>query len=259
MAENKNTEETKDFKNFIKDLNTKEKQEEKREYVQQVFTTIAPVYDLMNTLMSFGLHHHWREFSSKLTGLKKGGYALDMCTGTGDFARELAKIVGKEGKIKACDFCEAMMEKGKEKLKNSEYASIIEFHKGNIESIPFPDNEFDAVTVSCGIRNSTDIQKSFGEMVRVAKHSGRIVCLDLGHPEFPIFKDLYNLYFFKLVPALGKVILGKKDPYNYLPHSLITFPTQKELKKMMEDVGLKDVKYYNLLGGAMAVHVGVKE
>ncbi len=249
----------KGYKDFIKDINTKEKQDEKREYVQQVFTTIAPVYDLMNTLMSFGLHYRWREFSVTLTGLKKGGYALDMCTGTGDFAIELAKIVGKEGKIKACDFCEAMIVKGREKIKGTEFESVIDFGLANIENIPFPDNEFEAVTVSCGVRNSTDIPKSFREMTRVIKPGGRVVCLDLGHPEVPVFRELYNFYFFKLVPVLGKMILGKKDPYNYLPNSLTTFPSQKEIKKIMEDAGLADVKYHNLLGGAMAVHVGVKK
>ncbi|MBI5207067.1 MAG: bifunctional demethylmenaquinone methyltransferase/2-methoxy-6-polyprenyl-1,4-benzoquinol methylase UbiE [Candidatus Firestonebacteria bacterium] len=247
------------YKDFIKEINTKEKQDVKRDYVQQVFTKIAPVYDLMNTLMSFGLHYRWRKFSGELTNLKNGGYALDMCTGTGDFAIELAKIVGKEGKVKACDFCEAMVEEGREKIKNTEMANVIEFCIGNIENIPFPDNEFDAITVSCGVRNSTDILKSFKEMTRVVKHGGRVVCLDLGHPEIPVFREIYNFYFFKFVPCLGKIILGEKDPYNYLPHSLITFPTQKELKKIMEEAGLRNVKYYNLLGGAMAVHVGEKE
>ncbi|MFH1288402.1 MAG: bifunctional demethylmenaquinone methyltransferase/2-methoxy-6-polyprenyl-1,4-benzoquinol methylase UbiE [bacterium] len=242
----------------VLEMNRPENKEMKYKYVRKMFDSIAPSYDLMNTVASFGIHHLWRKKAVKLAGVRPGNTALDICCGTGDFSIALARAVGSNGKVDGLDFSSEMIKKAKEKIKKTNFAKIVSYQEGNAEQLPFSDNSFDFCTASCGIRNLTDLERGFAEMRRVIKHGGRVVCLDLGHPEIPIFRSIYTFYFFKIVPFLGRIVSNQKEAYTYLPHSLNTFPTQDKLKRLMEKVGLKEVRYWNLFGGVMAIHIGIK-
>lgn len=246
------------MKQAVLEMNRPENKEMKYKYVQGMFNSIAPSYDLMNTVASLGIHYLWRNKAVKLAGVKPGNTALDICCGTGDFSIALAKAVGANGKVNGLDFSSGMIKKAKEKITGTRFEKIVSFQEGNAEQLPFPDNTFDFCTVSCGIRNLTDLSRGFSEMRRVVKPGGKVLCLDLGRPAIPVFRSIYIFYFFKVVPFLGQIISNQREAYTYLPESLNTFPPQEELKKMLEVVGLKKVFYKNFFGGAMALHIGTK-
>jgi len=246
------------MKQKVLEMNRPENRNMKYKYVRNMFNSIAPSYDLMNTVASLGIHYLWRKKAVRIAQVKQGNTALDICCGTGDFSIALAKAVGVNGRVTGLDFSTEMIKRAKEKIIGTQFENIISYQEGNAEELPFSDNTFDFCTVGCGIRNLTDISEGFSEMRRVIKPGGRVVCLDLGHPAIPVFRSIYMFYFFKAVPFLGKIISNQKEAYTYLPHSLNSFPTQDELKKIMENTGLKNVCYWNLFGGAMAIHIGVK-
>lgn len=246
------------MKQKVLEMNRPENKEMKYKYVRKMFDSIAPSYDLMNTVTSFGIHYLWRKKAVRLAGVKQGNTALDICCGTGDFSIALARAVSPNGKVNGLDFSPEMIKKAKEKIEKTGFAKIISYHEGNAEQLSFPDNTFDFCTVGYGIRNLADRERGFSEMRRVIKPGGKVVCLDLGHPAIPIFRPIYMFYLFKIVPFLGQIVSRQSEAYTYLPHSLNTFPPQDELKKLMEKVSLKDVRYWNILGGAMAIHIGVK-
>ncbi|MEW6087900.1 MAG: bifunctional demethylmenaquinone methyltransferase/2-methoxy-6-polyprenyl-1,4-benzoquinol methylase UbiE [bacterium] len=247
-----------EMKRMVLEMNRPENKEIKHNYVRKMFNTIAPSYDLMNTVSSFGIHYMWRNKAVRLAGVKSGYNVLDVCCGTGDFSIASAKAVGSAGKVTGLDFSSGMLKQAKEKIKGRPFENNISFQEGDAEKLPFPDNKFDVATVGCGIRNLTSLEQGFSEMRRVVKPGGRVVCLDLGRPVIPIFQHIYIFYFFKVVPFLGQIVSNQREAYTYLPHSLHSFPGQEELKKIMEKVGLKDVRYWNLFGGAMAIHIGIK-
>jgi demethylmenaquinone methyltransferase / 2-methoxy-6-polyprenyl-1,4-benzoquinol methylase len=230
--------------------------EEKHAYVQEMFDSIAPRYDLLNSLMSLRLHYVWRRVATKQAGLKPGDTALDVCTGTGDFAFELAKSVGNGGTVHATDFSEQMLVYGRQKGK--EQPNVF-FSQADTQHLPFEDSRFDAVTVGFGIRNVADIPQGVREMARVAKVGGRVVILEFSTPQNPVFARLYHFYSYSLMPALGALIAGSKRAYTYLPSSIEKFYSREALKSIMEEAGLANITIQNLLFGAVVIHTGVKK
>ncbi len=232
--------------------------EEKRHRVADIFSSVADKYDLMNDLMSFGVHRLWKRFFVDKARLKQGDTALDVAGGTADIAMLMAKDVGERGRVVVYDINKEMLEVGRDKCIDKGFLKNIQYVQGNAEDICFPDNTFNVATVGFGIRNVTYIEKAFKEMARVVKPGGRVMCLEFSHPTSKIFSKLYDLYSFRVMPEIGEMVTGNRDAYTYLPESIRKFPPQEELKKIMEGVGLFKVKYYNLLNGIAAVHIGVK-
>jgi demethylmenaquinone methyltransferase/2-methoxy-6-polyprenyl-1,4-benzoquinol methylase len=230
---------------------------DKKEYVHEIFSTIANKYDFFNDIISLGMHRYWKKFLVKKANLKEGESALDICTGTGDIAFELSKKVGEKGKVVGLDFVQNMLDIANERARKTNNNRVI-FIQGDAMDLPFEDNTFDVVTVSYGLRNIPDIPKAVSEMIRVSKKGGKIISLDLGKPQIPIYKDIYYFYFYKIMPFITSLFQGNKSAYKYLPNSLEEFPAQKGLIKIMKDLGLKDVKCYNFLGGVSSLHIGIK-
>ncbi|MCG0277840.1 MAG: demethylmenaquinone methyltransferase [Thermanaeromonas sp.] len=231
---------------------------EKEVYVRRLFGKIAHRYDLMNTLLSFNLDKRWRRATVEEAKLKNGDLALDVCCGTGMLTLGLAEAVYPDGRVVGLDFCQEMLEVAKVNLARSPYGRIIELVQGNAVALPFEDNTFDCATIAFALRNVPDIEKTLWEMQRVVKPGGRVISLELAKPSGFLFKQLYYLYFNYLVPLIGRLAVGDKDPYSYLPRSLKNFPHQKELVKLFTKIGLKEAFFRELSGGIVAIHVGIK-
>ncbi|NLC39128.1 MAG: demethylmenaquinone methyltransferase [Clostridia bacterium] len=226
--------------------------------VHQMFSSIADKYDWMNRVMTFGLDNSWRRFAVEKAQLPAGGCALDVCCGTGKITLELAKKAGKKGKVIGLDFCEEMLKVAQVNLSGHPLKDRIELVQGNAIALPFSDNSFDCATIGFALRNVPDLVKALQEMIRVVKPGGRVVSLELAKPSWPVFKQIYWLYFDKLVPLMGKFRVGIEGPYSYLPNSVKLFPHQKEITRLFSRLGLQQVAYYELTGGIVAVHVGIK-
>lgn len=231
---------------------------DKSSYVQETFNSIAKRYDLMNTLMSFGLDRSWRKKAVHTVEAKPGMHIVDVCCGTGQLSLQLALTVGTTGHITGLDFSQNMLEKAREHVSGSAYQSNIELIQGDAMSLPFEDNSFDGATVGWGLRNLPDLEKGIREMIRVVKPGGKVVSLDMAKPTLPGFKQGYWLYFEKLVPLMGKVWAGKAKAYQYLHDSTREFPAQQELARIFERAGLVETHYENLAGGVVALVSGRK-
>jgi demethylmenaquinone methyltransferase/2-methoxy-6-polyprenyl-1,4-benzoquinol methylase len=233
-------------------------EEEKEGRVRTLFTSVAEKYDLMNDLMSFGTHRLWKRFLGTKTGLRPGDTALDVAGGTADLAILMARQVGEDGKVVVYDINIEMLELGREKCIDKGLVKNVQYAQGNAEAISFDDNTFHCATVGFGIRNVTRLENAFGEMKRVVKPGGRVVCLEFSHPKNPLFGKLYDLYSENVIPSIGSVVAGDRDAYVYLHESIKKFPDQERLKAIMEGAGLYNVKYYNLFNGIAALHIGEK-
>jgi demethylmenaquinone methyltransferase/2-methoxy-6-polyprenyl-1,4-benzoquinol methylase len=223
--------------------------------IRQMFDGIAGSYDRLNDIMTAGLHHRWRELAVLLARVGPGSLALDVCCGTGDFAFALRRAIGPEGRVVGVDVSEEMLAVAREKCGRNQL--YVEFRAGDALALPFPDGGaqgFDACTVGFGIRNVPDITRAFGEMRRVCRPGGRVVCLEITQPSIPVFKQFYELWFGRAVPRLGKLAAGNEAAYRYLPASVRRFPDPEKLKGLMEDAGLRNVRYEILAGGIIAVH-----
>ncbi|NOZ77223.1 MAG: bifunctional demethylmenaquinone methyltransferase/2-methoxy-6-polyprenyl-1,4-benzoquinol methylase UbiE [Euryarchaeota archaeon] len=232
--------------------------DEKGERVRRMFASISRRYDLLNTLLSLNRDAAWRRFTVSQAGLEEGGRALDVATGTGKLAVELAKAVGAGGKVVGVDFCEEMMELGRKAIRGAWLEDVIEFQNARAEALPFPDSSFDCASIAFGLRNVSDIDRSLSEMARVVRPGGRVLVLEFTQPEGRVLRELYYLYFFRVLPLVGGVISGNRDAYTYLPASVMDFPSPEGLKARMEAAGLRDVEYHLLTGGIVALHVGVR-
>lgn len=230
----------------------------KEEFVHGVFSSIAHRYDLLNTTLSFNRDKYWRRFAVEQTKIQSGAMALDVACGTGMLSIELAKQATPGGRVIGLDFCENMLAKAVENIEKTQFQKSIELIQGNAMDLPFEDNTFDCATIGFALRNVPDVIKCIEEMRRVVKPGGRVVSLELAKPSAPVFKQLYYLYFDRLVPLLGKMGVGKDGPYQWLPNSLKIFPHQSVVRDMFAKVGLKGAVYHELTGGIVAVHVGVK-
>lgn len=232
--------------------------ERKEEFVRNLFNSIARRYDLLNSLLSFRRDKYWRRVTVAKTGLKRGGKALDVCCGTGMLTLELARVAGPEGKVVGVDFSEEMLEVARRNVANFPLKGVIEFVHGNAMDLPFPDDTFDCATIGFGLRNVPDMRRVLLEMMRVVRPGGKVVCLEFAKPYWPVFKQVYNFYFDKWVPFMGKVGVGNEDAYRYLHESWKAFPHQKELLKLFEELGFANAHFKELTGGVVAIHVGTK-
>ncbi|MBE3571851.1 MAG: demethylmenaquinone methyltransferase [Moorella humiferrea] len=230
----------------------------KEEYVRGIFNAIAPRYDLLNTILSFNCDRRWRRFTVAQTGLKPGYKALDVCCGTGMLSLELARAVAPDGQVVGLDFSPRMLEIASSRLANDPNGHLVRLVEGNAIDLPFPDNSFDCATIAFGLRNLPDIKKGLAEMRRVVRPGGRVVSLELAKPTLPFFKQLYYLYFDYLVPLIGRLGVGLDGPYSYLPRSLKGYPHQAEILQYFRELGLDNARYFELTGGIVAVHVGIK-
>jgi demethylmenaquinone methyltransferase/2-methoxy-6-polyprenyl-1,4-benzoquinol methylase len=217
-----------------------------------MFDRIAGVYDLMNSVMTVGLHHRWRARAADMAALNPGDRALDVATGTGDLAVELASRVGPEGEVVGSDFSERMLELAREK------APGLRFEQGNALALPYDDDSFDAATVGFGARNFSDLAQGLREMTRVVRPGGRVVVLEITTPERPPLSWFFRLWFDRVVPLLGR-FAGDPDAYTYLPSSVRRFPNARGLGAAMAAVGLIDVRWLLTAGGIIAIHSGVVE
>ena len=220
-----------------------------------MFDRIAGVYDFMNTAMTAGLHHRWRQRAAERAELDPGDAALDVCCGTGDFALELARRVTPGGRVVGCDFSEAMLERARQK--SAERGAGVEFEWADALALPYEDESFDAVTVGFGVRNLADLDRGIAEMTRVLRPGGRLVILEITQPRRPPLSTFYSLWFDRLVPLLGG-LAGDRDAYTYLPESVKRFPSPSGLAEMMAGAGLGRVTYLILAGGIIAIHSGAK-
>lgn len=234
------------------------KPESKANYVNRMFGQIAPKYDLMNRLMTFGLDQGWRKVVVRESNLKPGNTALDVATGTGDIALALAEAVGQSGKVVASDFSMEMMKPGPGKADKKGVGNVVQFMAADALNLPYSDNSFDAITTGFAMRNVVDIERAFSEMRRVVKPGGRVVCLEVAKPKFALVRLGHQLYFNKIVPLIGSLISGHKEAYTYLPESAKNFPPPEELKRIMERAGLREVRFKRYGLGAVAIHVGEK-
>lgn len=222
------------------------------------FNTVAARYDLMNTLLSFGLHHLWKRTAVRMLGLRPGDLVLDVCGGTGDLALLAARLVGRRGRILIYDINRAMLAAGRPKVDRSPLAGRIRYLQGDAERLSCPDNRFDAAMVGFGIRNLTHPDAGFREMHRVLKPGGRLMCLEFSQPTWGWFRRLYDLYSFYFMPLAGKVAVGSWQAYTYLPESIRLFARPEELSALLEEIGFSRVRFRRLTNGIAAVHVGVK-
>lgn len=232
--------------------------DQKESLVGQVFSSVAGKYDIMNDVMSFGIHRIWKKIASTHTGLKKGDAALDIAGGTGDITLYLAKQVGKQGKVIMSDINPDMLEQGRRRLIDSGVAGNVEFKVANAEQLPFEDNTFNCITIAFGLRNVTDQNKALAEMYRVLKPGGRLLVLEFSKPVIPALSKVYDVYSFNILPVMGKVIANDADSYRYLAESIRMHPDQKTLKDMMQSAGFERCTYHNMTGGIVALHKGFK-
>ncbi len=226
--------------------------------IQAMFSSIAPRYDILNTLLSFGRDRSWRRFAVNQLPKKKGALFLDMATGTGDVAIEIVKLLPPDTRVIGIDFSDQMLKLGKKKIKETGFQNQIDLLFGDITALPYGNKTFDAAIIAFGIRNIPDYRKGITEMTRVLKDGGKIVILEFTSIQGWFFKWLFRLYLKSILPVLGGIISGRKSAYKYLSSSVLDFPGPEELKGMMEDTGLREVKFYSLTLNIVTVHVGKK-
>jgi len=232
--------------------------DEKVNKVAGVFHSVASKYDVMNDLMSFGIHRVWKRYTIEMSGVRPGHNVLDLAGGTGDLAAKFARIVGQEGSVTVADINDSMLKVGRERLLDKGIAGNVEYVQANAECLPFPDNHFDAITIAFGLRNVTDKDAALRSMYRVLKPGAPLLILEFSKPESALLSKVYDTYSFKLLPFMGKVIADDPDSYRYLAESIRMHPDQETLKGMMVDAGFEKAEYFNLTGGVVALHRGYK-
>ena len=232
--------------------------EEKQGMVADVFHSVAAKYDVMNDLMSFGVHRLWKRFTIDMSGVRPGNKVLDLAGGTGDLTKKFSKIVGPQGKVVLADINSSMLEVGRERLTNQGYVGNIEYVQANAQYLPFEDNTFDVITIAFGLRNVTDKDEALRSMFRVLKPGGRLLVLEFSQTKNPLLKKAYDLYSFTALPIMGKLVTNDSESYKYLAESIRMHPDQETLKGMMEEAGFNRVSYHNMTGGMVALHRGIK-
>lgn len=231
---------------------------EKADKVAQVFHSVAAKYDIMNDLMSFGIHRLWKRFTIDCSGVRRGQSVLDLAGGTGDLTAKFSRLVGESGRVVLADINDSMLKMGREKLRNTGVVGNVEYVQANAEALPFPDNTFDCITISFGLRNVTDKEKALRSMFRVLKPGGRLLVLEFSKPTIEPLSKAYDAYSFHVLPHVGEMVANDAESYRYLAESIRMHPDQDTLKAMMEDAGFESVNYYNMTGGIVALHRGYK-
>jgi len=234
------------------------KMAEKAGRVREVFDSVAAQYDLMNDLMSGGLHRLWKRFTIELSAVRSGQTVLDIAGGTGDLAAKFSKLVGADGKVILADINAAMLYVGRDRLIDKGALSNIDVVQADAQFLPFDDNSIDCITMAFGLRNVTDKAKALRSMHRVLKPGGRVLVLEFSKPTSPLLSKVYDAYSFSALPAMGKLITDDADSYRYLAESIRKHPDQESLLEMVEDAGFVDCRYHNMTGGIVAVHRGIK-
>lgn len=232
--------------------------EEKARRVRGVFDSVAVRYDLMNDLMSGGLHRLWKRFALALTGLRPGQMALDVAGGTGDLTAGLARQVGARGRVILSDVNAAMLGRGRDRLTDRGVLGNVEYVQADAQRLPFRTDVFDCITIGFGLRNVTDKAAALASMFRVLKPGGQLLVLEFSHPVLPALEPLYDAYSFRILPRLGKWVAHDEASYRYLAESIRMHPRQEKLLEMMRAAGLEGCRYHNLSGGIVALHRGYK-
>ena len=232
--------------------------EEKAQRVRGVFDSVASNYDLMNDLMSGGLHRLWKRFTLARTGLRPGQRALDVAGGTGDLAAGMSRQVGRNGLVVLSDINNAMLEEGRRRLLDRGIVGNLRIVQADAEKLPFPDESFHCITIGFGLRNVTDKPAALASMQRCLKPGGRLLVLEFSRPVLKPLQPLYDLYSFSVLPALGELVAKDPASYRYLAESIRMHPAQAELLEMMQAAELEDCRYHNLAGGIVALHMGFR-
>ncbi|KTC86915.1 bifunctional demethylmenaquinone methyltransferase/2-methoxy-6-polyprenyl-1,4-benzoquinol methylase UbiE [Legionella brunensis] len=232
--------------------------DEKEKKVGAVFKSVAKNYDLMNNIMSIGVHHLWKRFTIEISQVRPGHSVLDLAGGSGDLTRLLSRKVGESGKVILADINEAMLAVGRDRLLDEGLFTNIDFVQANAQSLPFANNSFHCITIGFGLRNVTDKDEALRSMYRVCKPGGKLMVLEFSTPTLPGLKPIYDLYSFKVLPKLGEFFAQDGESYQYLAESIRMHPNQEGLKTMIEKAGFEDCHYYNLSGGIVALHIAYK-
>jgi demethylmenaquinone methyltransferase / 2-methoxy-6-polyprenyl-1,4-benzoquinol methylase len=232
--------------------------DEKQKLVGSVFTSVARNYDVMNDLMSFGIHRLWKRHFVASSGVRVGDTVLDLAGGTGDIAALLLPKVGDSGRVVLGDINGAMLKVGRDRMLDRGFVRNLDYAQINAEALPFPDKSFDAVTIAFGLRNVTDKQRALGEMYRVLKIGGRVSILEFSSLRIEALKPLYDFHSFQILPRLGRLIAGDSESYQYLAESIRKHPDQATLKAMLESAGFASVEVRNLSAGVVAIHRGYR-
>jgi len=231
---------------------------EKAERVASIFRNVASKYDLMNDLMSFGLHRAWKHFTLSQSGVREGHRVLDVAGGTGDLSLGFLKRVGDTGQVVLSDINEKMLQRGRERLLNKGFLTNVRFVQADAEALPFHDAEFDCVSIAFGLRNVTHKEKALQSIYRVLKPGGKFLLLEFSKPVLSFLEKLYDKYSFSVIPRLGEWICKDRASYQYLVESIRMHPDQSTLKNMMEQAGFENVSWHNLSGGIVALHTGFR-
>jgi demethylmenaquinone methyltransferase/2-methoxy-6-polyprenyl-1,4-benzoquinol methylase len=232
--------------------------DQKESMVADVFHSVAAKYDVMNDLMSLGIHRIWKRYTIDCSGIRPGQKVLDLAGGTGDLAAKFSRIVGETGQVTLADINHSMLMVGKEKLTNMGIMSNLNYVQANAEALPFPDNHFDLVTMAFGLRNVTEKLNALASIYRVLKPGGRLLVLEFSKPSSEMLSKIYDTYSFHLLPKMGKLVANDSESYQYLAESIRMHPDQETLEGMMKEVGFEQTSYTNLTGGIVALHRGFK-
>lgn len=232
--------------------------QEKQNLVGDVFRSVASNYDVMNDAMSMGVHRLWKLFAIAQSGVTEGDKVLDLAAGSGDLSLKFSDKVGRDGKVIVTDINAAMLAQGRNRLTNAGVSENVDYCLVNAQHLPFEDNTFDCISISFGLRNVTHKELALESMQRCLKPGGRAIVLEFSQPTNEAFRKIYDTYSFNVIPKLGEMIAGDRDSYQYLVESIRKHPPQEELKQMMLDAGFDRVRYHNLTGGVVALHVAYK-
>lgn len=232
--------------------------DDKISMVAGVFHSVAKQYDVMNDLMSFGIHRLWKRFTIDASGVRPGNKVLDLAGGTGDLTAKFSKLVGREGKVVLADINSSMLNVGRDKLRDKGLVQNIEYVQANAEYLPFEENTFDIVTIAFGLRNVTDKDKALRSIYSVLKPGGRLLVLEFSKPEHELLNKAYDFYSFNILPKMGELVAKDGESYQYLAESIRMHPDQETLKGMMENAGFEQTSFKNLTGGVVALHKGYK-
>lgn len=233
-------------------------EKEKQNLVADVFRSVAGNYDVMNDAMSLGIHRAWKWYAIAQSGVKEGHRVLDLAAGSADLAIKFAEKVGLQGQVIVTDINAAMLEQGRQRMANAGHAGNVDFCLVNAEQLPFEDNYFDCITISFGLRNVTHKDIALQEMARCVKPGGRVLVLEFSQPVNETFRKFYDAYSFNVIPMLGELIAKDRDSYQYLVESIRQHPAQDVLREMMLEAGFDHVRYHNMTGGIVALHIGYK-
>jgi demethylmenaquinone methyltransferase/2-methoxy-6-polyprenyl-1,4-benzoquinol methylase len=232
--------------------------EDKAERVAGVFHSVASKYDLMNDLMSGGVHRLWKRFTIEVSGVRPGHKVLDIAGGTGDLAYKFSKLVGDTGQVVLSDINSSMLNVGRDRLIDRGVNSNVQYAQLDAQFLPFANDTFDCVTIAFGLRNVTDKDLALRSILRVLKAGGRLLVLEFSKPQNSLLEKVYDQYSFRLLPLMGKLITNDADSYRYLAESIRMHPDQETLKSMMSEAGFTNTEFYNMTGGVVALHKGIK-